>query len=200
MLFFIFQVTFVTCIGFFIAWTPYTIFSFSSYFKHKPYTLPQYSILPGFAAKLSWLYNPLIYFFMVVRFRQSAIDMILCRADLNNLRGRSNILTLRQTRLTTQRNTTIARETREPLLRYERVPSAASSSGVHNVRVSNAGTQTRKVLLSVSTTGTNCEVSPIILEKTPTFFRNTDSNETTRETAKLLPTAKSCPADLREIS
>ena len=75
------QVTFYTCIAFFIAWTPYTAFSMLAFFRHKDLNSSEMYIIPGLFAKMSWLYNPIIYFYMVKRFRKSAIATILCREN-----------------------------------------------------------------------------------------------------------------------
>ena len=59
----------VMCVCFFLAWTPYTIVSFL-YLCHASHSVPHFAAVAApFFAKSSTLYNPLVYFLAVKRFR-----------------------------------------------------------------------------------------------------------------------------------
>ena len=94
-----FQMTCMMCICFFLAWTPYSIVSFV-YLFHASHTVPHYAAVAApFFAKSSTLYNPIIYFLAVKRFRADTWSLVLqwtstrwhhccCRFKLKNRRRR----------------------------------------------------------------------------------------------------------------
>ena len=74
----LFQVCILVSVGFFFGWMPYALVGMWSTYGDVDQVPMWLSILPALLAKTSAAYNPVMYFFVVKRFRKNAAVSFSC--------------------------------------------------------------------------------------------------------------------------
>ena len=75
-----FQIAGALCGCYMVAWTPYSVVGFHAAFLPNSYIDPLVTAVPCVFAKCFAVCNPIIYFLMVKRFRDDAMELIHLRA------------------------------------------------------------------------------------------------------------------------
>ena len=70
------KISLVMVVGFFFAWTPYTIVSLYSAFGDPDNISTLLAAVPSLFAKTATMYNPIVYFFSYKTFRESLLKLI----------------------------------------------------------------------------------------------------------------------------
>ena len=78
--------------AFMVAWSPYAIVSLISVCGKSSWLNLLSSTIPAYLAKLSFVYNPVIYFLMYKRFRQKVLPLVFLSFRSQTKKGNDNIL------------------------------------------------------------------------------------------------------------